>query len=118
MASELDSLIQNQVSEANSVRIFEQYMRPALAEFFGVTLFVCVGCLAVTQSGSASAPGSVPFSGVSIALAHGLAIALLVCALGDVRYECLVTLENGNSTGNSLSLFNQLYIYINTVYNI
>ena len=64
---------------------FEEYVRPVLAEFFGTMLFVCVGVLCVLESGGASG-GAVPFSGIGIAAGHGLTIALLVAALGDVRY--------------------------------
>lgn len=55
---------------------YEEYVRPVLAEFFGVTLFVCVGCLSVS-TGPAPEP-------IVIAFAHGLTIALLVIGLGDV----------------------------------
>lgn len=87
MPMELNSFMKSENSQrvGSLLYIFEEFVRPALAEFFGVTLFVCVGCLAVTQSGGGSVPGAVPFSAVSIALAHGLTIALLVCALGSVR---------------------------------
>ncbi|XP_025088343.1 aquaporin-8-like isoform X1 [Pomacea canaliculata] len=86
MPMELNSFTKSENSQrvGSLLYIFEEFVRPALAEFFGVTLFVCVGCLAVTQSGGGSVPGAVPFSAVSIALAHGLTIALLVCALGSV----------------------------------
>lgn len=73
-------------SESDHVKYlsrFEEFVRPALAEFFGVTLFVCISCLSVQLSGG-GATTLVPFSGVGIALGHGLTIGLLVVALGDV----------------------------------
>lgn len=86
MSNERSKLINNSTSQqiVDSVQgKYEEYIRPSLAEFFGVTLFVCVGCLAVLQSGGQST--SVPFSGIGIAVGHGLTIALLIAAMGDVR---------------------------------
>ena len=87
MSNERSQLINNSTSQQSVDSIqgkYEEYIRPSLAEFFGVTLFVCVGCLAVLQSGGQS-PTSVPFSGIGIAVGHGLTIALLIAAMGDVR---------------------------------
>lgn len=53
---------------------FEQSIRPCLGEFFGVTLFVFIGTMAVSGAGGL----------VGVAIAHGLMIALLVAALGNV----------------------------------
>ena len=55
---------------------FEQTIRPCLGEFFGVTLFVFVGTMSVSGAGGI----------LGIAIAHGLMIALLVAALGNVRW--------------------------------
>ncbi|GFN96913.1 Aquaporin-8 [Plakobranchus ocellatus] len=53
---------------------FERTIRPCMGELCGVTLFVFVGTMSV--SGASSLLG--------VALAHGLMIALLVAALGNV----------------------------------
>jgi hypothetical protein len=72
----------------DTVNFYERYVRPVLAEFFGVTLFVCIGCLSVQMSGVYA---GTTFSGLGIACGHGLTIALLVVALGEVRYGHWVT---------------------------
>ena len=54
--------------------IWERTVRPVLAEFIGVTVFVFVGTM-VVQNGNI----------VSIGLAHGLMIALLIMGLGNIR---------------------------------
>lgn len=87
MSSEQRSLINDSgnVEGRQYQSMYEEYVRPVLAEFFGTTLFVCVGCLCVLQSGNGQSPATVPFSGIGIAAGHGLTIALLVSAMGDVR---------------------------------
>jgi hypothetical protein len=62
----------------SSRRIGYQLMeeiRPCLAEFLGVTLFVFLGTTSALS-------GNV----VSSAMAHGLTIMLLIIAFGDIRY--------------------------------
>ncbi|KAL8565110.1 hypothetical protein ACOMHN_005313 [Nucella lapillus] len=63
---------------------YEAYVRPVLAEFFGVTVFVCVSCMSLLMSGAQSSGGAVPYSGPGIALGHGLAIVLLVTSFGSI----------------------------------
>ncbi|RUS76318.1 hypothetical protein EGW08_015925 [Elysia chlorotica] len=53
---------------------FEQTIRPCLGEFFGVTLFVFIGTMSVSGAGGL----------LGVAVAHGLMIALLVSALGNI----------------------------------
>ncbi|XP_070187779.1 aquaporin-8-like [Littorina saxatilis] len=85
MASERSNLINRSTEGLHYPSLYEDYLRPVLAEFFGVTLFVCVGCLCVLQSGNAGTLGySTAFSAIAIAAGHGLTIALLVVALGEI----------------------------------
>ncbi|XP_049916822.1 aquaporin-8-like [Epinephelus moara] len=56
---------------------FEKYAQPCLAELFGTSLFVFVGC--------ASVIGNVDASGViQPAVAHGLALGVLIMVLGQI----------------------------------
>lgn len=58
--------------------IFEQYVQPCLAEMFGTSLFVFVGC--------ASVIGNVGTSGVTQpAVAHGLALGVMIMVFGQIR---------------------------------
>ena len=58
--------------------VFERYLQPCLAELFGTTLFVFVGC--------ASVMGNLGVAGVlQPALAHGLALGVLIAVLGEIR---------------------------------
>lgn len=68
--SEFDPLINHGARES----FYHKTIRPSLAEFIGTTVFVFVGCMAVQTNDVES-----------IALAHGLAIALLVTGLGKIR---------------------------------
>ncbi|KAF1374129.1 hypothetical protein PFLUV_G00246050 [Perca fluviatilis] len=57
--------------------IFELYVQPCLAELFGTTMFVFVGC--------ASVIGNVGDAGViQPAVAHGLALGVLIMVLGQI----------------------------------
>lgn len=59
-------------------RYFEQYVQPCLVELFGTSLFVFVGC--------ASVIGNVGTTGViQPAVAHGLALGVLIMVLGQIR---------------------------------
>ncbi|XP_067345153.1 aquaporin-8a.1 [Channa argus] len=63
-------------STDKKTRIYEQYVQPCLAELFGTTLFVFVGC--------ASVIGNVGSGVVQPALAHGLALAILIMVFGQI----------------------------------
>ncbi|XP_031699747.1 aquaporin-8a.1 [Anarrhichthys ocellatus] len=56
--------------------IFEKYVQPCLAELFGTSLFVFVGC--------ASVVGNVELSVIQPAVAHGLALGVLIMVLGPI----------------------------------
>ncbi|CAL8302279.1 unnamed protein product [Lota lota] len=56
---------------------FERYLQPCLAELFGTTLFVFVGCASVI--GNQGVEGA-----VQPALAHGLALGVLIAVLGEI----------------------------------
>ncbi|KAM4623307.1 aquaporin-8a.1 [Polymixia lowei] len=57
--------------------IFDQYVQPCLAELFGTTLFVFVGCASVI--GNVGVYGS-----IQPAVAHGLALGVLIMVLGGI----------------------------------
>lgn len=58
-------------------RVFEQYVQPCLAELFGTSLFVFVGC--------ASVVGNVGSTGViQPAVGHGLALAVVITMFGQI----------------------------------
>jgi len=56
------------------LRIFDDVVRPTCAEFVATTIFVCIGCLAIYDTG-----GDI----VGIAVAHGFVICVLVVAFGE-----------------------------------
>ncbi|KAF7659616.1 hypothetical protein LDENG_00295520 [Lucifuga dentata] len=62
-------------SKKKSCTIFEQYLQPCLAELFGTTLFVFVGCSSVI--------GNVE-GAIQPAVAHGLALGVLILMLGQI----------------------------------
>lgn len=75
---------------------FEKVFRPVLAEFVGVTVFVFVGTMVVQTNDI-----------VSIGLAHGLMIALLIMGLGNIsggHFNPAVTLGVALNGGISISL--------------
>ena len=53
---------------------FDATFRPIAAEFFGVCLFVFVGCLSLHSGNIAGA-----------AIGHGFTIALLIMGMGEIR---------------------------------
>ncbi|NXU58024.1 AQP8 protein, partial [Turnix velox] len=56
---------------------YERYVQPCLAELAGSAFFIFIGCLATIENA--------PTTGVlQPALAHGLAVGLLVAVLGDL----------------------------------
>ncbi|XP_059180341.1 aquaporin-8-like [Centropristis striata] len=66
-------------SNTNKTRcIFEQYVQPCLAELFGTSLFVFVGCASVIGNVSQASGAIQP------ALAHGLALGVLIMILGQI----------------------------------
>ncbi|XP_023263905.1 aquaporin-8-like [Seriola lalandi dorsalis] len=57
--------------------LYEQHVQPCLAELFGTSLFVFVGC--------ASVVGNVGISGIlQPAVAHGLVLAVLITVFGQI----------------------------------
>ncbi|XP_052785985.1 aquaporin-8-like [Mya arenaria] len=89
--ADTELLLTNRTPEEPS--LYDRAIRPALAEFVGVTLFVFVGCCALVS-------GDI----VGAALGHGLTIALLIMGLGDIsggHFNPAVTL--GVTLGGGLS---------------
>lgn len=88
--SEFDPLINRGARES----FYHRAIRPSLAEFIGTTVFVFIGCMAVQTQNVGS-----------IALAHGLAIALLITGLGKIsggHFNPAVTLGVTISGGNPI----------------
>ncbi|XP_040923106.1 aquaporin-8-like [Toxotes jaculatrix] len=73
-----EQVAEGDTSSANKKRwIFEQYVQPCLAELFGTTLFVFVGC--------ASVIGNVGIVSVlQPSVAHGLALGVLIMVFGQI----------------------------------
>ncbi|XP_056144438.1 aquaporin-8-like [Lampris incognitus] len=61
----------------HAVNTFELYVQPCLAELLGSTLFIFVGCLSVIDNADGTGR-------LQPALAHGLALAVVVAVLGEI----------------------------------
>lgn len=70
--------VQGQKEQAAPMGFFERYVQPCLAELIGSTLFIFVGCISVI--GNVGITGS-----IQPALAHGLALAIVVAVFGEIR---------------------------------
>lgn len=70
--------VQCQKEQAVPMGFFERYVQPCLAELIGSTLFIFVGCISVI--GNVGITGS-----IQPALAHGLALAIVVAVFGEIR---------------------------------
>lgn len=57
---------------------YEQFLQPCLVELLGSTLFIFIGCLSVIENGTDTGL-------LQPALAHGLALALIIATLGNIR---------------------------------
>lgn len=64
-------------STTNKYKKFDQYVQPCLVELLGTTLFVFVGC--------ASVIGNVGADAIQPAVAHGLALGVLIMVFGPIR---------------------------------
>lgn len=57
---------------------YERFLQPCLVELLGSALFIFIGCLSVIENG--------PDTGrLQPALAHGLALGLIIATLGNIR---------------------------------
>lgn len=57
---------------------YEQYVQPCVVELLGSALFIFIGCLSVIENS--------PNTGLlQPALAHGLALGLIIATLGNIR---------------------------------
>lgn len=71
------------VKETNTVgrcrvSFYERYIQPCMAELLGSALFIFIGCLSVIENN--------PNAGLlQPALAHGLALGLIIAILGNIR---------------------------------
>jgi len=76
-SSESSKLVDNESSNSRG-RILNDYIRPVAAEFFGTSLYVIIGILSIhsTHGHHNEIIGS--------ALGHGLALALLIAAFGQI----------------------------------
>lgn len=74
--AEMDPLIHSN-SQIGIKTYYEEYIQPVYAEFLGVCLFVFVGVLSPLSEGT---DGNL----IGVAVGHGLTIALLIMALGNI----------------------------------
>ncbi|NXN95452.1 AQP8 protein, partial [Rhinopomastus cyanomelas] len=56
---------------------FERYGQPCVAELLGAALFIFIGCLSVVEQSEGTGR-------LQPALAHGLALAIVVAVLGEI----------------------------------
>lgn len=57
---------------------YERYIQPCVVELLGSALFIFIGCLSVIENN--------PNTGLlQPALAHGLALGLIIATLGNIR---------------------------------
>ncbi|NXJ84023.1 AQP8 protein, partial [Trogon melanurus] len=56
---------------------YERYLQPCVAELLGSALFIFIGCLSVVED-------AVITGRLQPALAHGLALGLIIAILGDI----------------------------------
>lgn len=61
---------------SRSCKIYEQYVQPCLAELLGTTLFIFVGCACVI--------GNTGTGAIQPAVAHGLALGVLIMLFGQI----------------------------------
>lgn len=69
-----------ETSTAGRYRVswYEQYVQPCIVELLGSALFIFIGCLSVIENS--------PNTGLlQPALAHGLALGLIIATLGNIR---------------------------------
>lgn len=59
--------------------VFERDIQPCLAELLGSALFILVGCLSVIENTEGTGR-------LQPALAHGLALGIVIAILGEIRY--------------------------------
>lgn len=64
---------------------FESYLQPCLAELLGSALFIFVGCCSVVQNSATTGL-------LQPALAHGLALVVVIAVLGEIRYRLSIIL--------------------------
>lgn len=78
---------------------YERLVQPCLVELLGSALFIFIGCLSVIENG--------PDTGrLQPALAHGLALGLVIATLGNIRWEQLWALSlvpAGGSRGRGVA---------------
>lgn len=66
------------MGDRRRVCLYERFVQPCLVELLGSTLFIFIGCLSVIENG--------PDTGLlQPALAHGLALGLVIATLGNIR---------------------------------
>lgn len=61
---------------------YERFVQPCLVELLGSALFIFIGCLSVIENGTDAGL-------LQPALAHGLALGLVIATLGSIRWEQL-----------------------------
>ena len=66
-------------SESDPAQCFTHFIRPLLAELFGVMFFVFVGVTCLSPAATETSP-------ISAALAHAFILFVMVAATAEVRY--------------------------------
>jgi len=68
----------NMADSYHGMSWYEQYIQPCVVELLGSALFIFIGCLSVIENS--------PNTGLlQPALAHGLALGLIIATLGNIR---------------------------------
>lgn len=84
----MDKMGQHDVREPN---LFERLFQPCVAELVGTAFFVFIGCVSVIENVSDAGR-------LQPALAHGLAVAVLIACMAEIRsgemhfYSCIYSM--------------------------
>lgn len=82
---ELDRPLTGKKKTAQPPTTFNTVIQPCLGELIGTTFFVFIGCVSVIEN--------VPAAGrVQPALVHGLAVAVMVACMANIRYKDCISL--------------------------
>ena len=73
------SLVDHKKTLTSPPNMFERLVQPCLAELVGTMFFVFIGCVSVIENVEAAGR-------LQPALVHGLAVAVLVACMAEIRY--------------------------------
>lgn len=69
-------------SAMRELNLYERIFQPCVAELVGTTFFVFIGCVSVIEDMEAAGR-------LQPALVHGLAVAVLIACMAEIRFNCL-----------------------------